>query len=153
MDIIIRSACTADVPAMHRIRMGVRENRLGDPARASEASYLPYVAAGSAWVAEGGTGIVGFAVLNPETENMWALFVDEAVEGLGVGRALHERMLDWAREQGMRKLWLSTAPGTRAERFYVAAGWTQVGVTNEGEARFKKSLADRACLERDEKRA
>jgi len=53
----IRTACAADIAAMHRIRIRVRENRLSDPARVTPASYLPYVAAGTAWVAETEAGI------------------------------------------------------------------------------------------------
>jgi hypothetical protein len=63
MDMAIRTAAAADVPAMHRIRTGVKENRLADPARVTEDSYLPYVAAGSAWVAQTRAGIAGFAIL------------------------------------------------------------------------------------------
>ena len=48
----IRPARVADVAAMHRVRHRVRENRLADPDRITKATYLPYIAAGTAWVAE-----------------------------------------------------------------------------------------------------
>ena len=60
MTLRIRAATVADVPAMHRIRLSVRENRLSDPARVSESDYLPYVNGHSAWVAEK-DDILGFA--------------------------------------------------------------------------------------------
>jgi GNAT superfamily N-acetyltransferase len=137
----IRTAAAADVPAMHRIRTSVTENRLGDHSRITETCYLPYVAAGSAWVAQTSAGIAGFAILDGETNSVWALFVDQSAQGAGIGRALHDHMLDWARERGFSRLSLTTSPGTRAERFYKAVGWLQIGFTADGEARFEKHLA------------
>jgi hypothetical protein len=32
-------------------------------------------------------------------------------------------MVAWLFDQGCRRLWLSTEPGTRAQRFYESAGW------------------------------
>jgi GNAT superfamily N-acetyltransferase len=84
--------------------------------------------------------VLGFAAVNTDDESVWALFVDAAAEGLGVGRALHQRMLAWAQEQGIRQLTLSTAQGTRAAGFYKRAGWTEAGITPAGEAMFRINL-------------
>jgi GNAT superfamily N-acetyltransferase len=140
MTLRIRAADAADVAALHRIRLGVRENRLSNPEQVTETSYLPYLAAGTAWVAEDESGPAGFAILDREAGSVWALFVDPRSEGAGVGRALHDRMLAWARERGLRKLWLSTSGGTRAERFYRRAGWLPAGVTATGEVRLEMTL-------------
>jgi len=137
MTLRIRVADAADVTALHRIRLGVRENRLSSPEQVTETSYLAYIAAGSAWVAESEFGLAGFAILDRETSSVWALFVDPSSEGVGVGRALHGHMLEWAREQGLHKLWLSTSRDTRAERFYRRAGWEPAGLTAAGELRFE----------------
>ena len=136
----IRTATASDVPAMHRIRLAVHENRLRDPARVAEPDYLPFVAAGSAWVADCGTGLAGFAALDLADGNLWALFVDPGSAGFGIGRALHGVMLDKARAQRLARLWLTTARATRAERFYRRAGWHQVGVASDGELRFERAL-------------
>jgi GNAT superfamily N-acetyltransferase len=141
MNFTIRAAATSDVPAMHAVRSKVRENRLSDPGRVTEASYLPYIAAGSAWVAETDAGIPGFAALSASDETVWALFVDPEAEGVGIGRALHDHMLEWAREQGIRRLSLGTQEGSRAAHFYERAGWTRAGITPDGEAIFEKPLA------------
>lgn len=61
-------------------------------------------------------------------------------EGRGIGRALHDFMLVQARERGIGRLWLNTAPGTRAEGFYVRAGWDRTGAAANGEARFERRL-------------
>ena len=39
---------------------------------------------------------------------------------------------------GLDRLWLTTEPGTRAQRFYEAAGWTLAGTTDQGELRYEK---------------
>ena len=135
----IRNATAADVPAMHRLRGRVRENRLSDTTGVSEASYLPHITAGSAWVAVAGEGIAGFAAIDGPARTVWALFVDPMAEGAGVGRALHIRMLEWAREQGIGSLSLRTAQGSRAVNFYTSAGWRQVGTTADGEVLFERS--------------
>jgi GNAT superfamily N-acetyltransferase len=65
---------------------------------------------------------VAFAIGNATYGNIWALFVDPAHERRGHGRRLHDAMVAWLWSQGLRKLWLTTEPGTRAERFYTEAG-------------------------------
>lgn len=140
MSFAVRTACAADVPAMHRVRNRVRENRLSDPQRITEASYLPYIAAGSAWVAEMDAGLVGFAAVDGRSKCVWALFTDPKAEGAGVGRALHRRMLEWAHEQGIGRLSLSTDRGTRAAEFYKRAGWKETGVAADGELLFEMTL-------------
>lgn len=136
MSFVIRPATATDLPAMHDVRNRVRENRLSSPDRVSQAAYLSYVEAGSIWVAETDTGVVGFAALDGVARSVWALFVDPDVERNGVGKALHQRMLDWAREQGFEQLSLRTEAGTRAAQFYRRAGWKQAGVTPDGELAF-----------------
>ena len=136
----VRTAATDDIPAMHRIRLAVRENRLSAPGRITEDMYRPYVAQGSAWIAETDGNPAGFAILDAAAGTVWALFVDPQAQGGGIGTALHERMLSWATERGIERLSLTTAPGTRAEHFYAAAGWEKAGLTSEGEVRFVREL-------------
>lgn len=71
---------------------------------------------------------------------MWALFVDPDAEGVGIGRALHERMLLGAKEKRIARLALMTDKRTRAARFYRAAGWLKVGTSPEGEALLEIAL-------------
>ena len=141
MSFHIETAGLADIPAMHAVRLAVRENRLSDPARITEGSYIPYVEAGSAWVARGaGRAVLGFTVADRSNAGVWALFVHPDREGAGIGRALHDTLLGWARHEGLSGLWLTTAPGTRAERFYLGAGWRKAGVSPAGEVRFERRL-------------
>lgn len=140
MSFRVRMALAADVPAMHRIRMAVVENRLSEPGRVTEESYLPYVREGSAWIAERGGEAVGFAIVDTAARSVWALFVDPAAEGSGVGTALHARMLSRARSLGFASLALTTSPGTRAETFYLAKGWKPAGGGPGGELRLELVL-------------
>jgi GNAT superfamily N-acetyltransferase len=134
----LRLATLADIDAMHRLRLSVRENALADPRRVVAQHYVPMLEKnGRGWVYELERKIVGFAIADHSRRNIWALFVDPAFEGLGIGRALHDAMVDWLFEQGHEPLWLTTGPDTRAERFYSTAGWRRQGTDANGELRFE----------------
>ena len=138
--ISVRQAVRADVPAMQRIRHAVRENRLTSRILRDADVIEAIERRGRGWVAEHGGEIIGFAVGNPETGNVWALFVDPAFEGRGAGRRLHDEMVGWLRSRGLTRLWLGTEPGTRAERFYARLGWRRIGLQPDGEVRFELEL-------------
>lgn len=136
----IRLATLKDIPDMHRVRRSVRENRLRDPASVTLASYPRMLGGqGRGWVCEVNERVAGFAVVDAGRGNVWALFVDPAHEGYGIGRALHDQMLDWFFTSGYEQLWLSTELETRAQRFYERAGWRRAGVQANGEARYELS--------------
>lgn len=137
---ILRPATPLDIPAMHRIRLAVRENRLSDPTRVTPADYVRYVEdSGVSWVAELEGRVAGFGIADRASRSLWALFVDPDFEGRGVGRALLQRLTDGLFECGREPINLSTAPGTRAERFYLAAGWETIGNLPTGEVWLGKS--------------
>lgn len=136
----IRNALPADVPAMHRIRLAVDENRLTNPEAIGPASYEPYVSVQTAWVAESDDGIMGFAVLDVSSTSVWALFVDPLAEGAGIGRRLHDHLIAYARQRNIERLTLGTGSGTRAEKFYEAAGWSRTGFNDAGEVQFERLL-------------
>jgi GNAT superfamily N-acetyltransferase len=133
----IRIATPADIPAMHRIRLSVRENVLRDAARVQPPDYAQRLSgAGRGWVALEDDAVVGFGIADAATRNVWALFVDPAFEGRGIGRTLHDELLGWLFDQGPEPVWLTTEPGTRAEQFYTVAGWQFVRVEPGGERRL-----------------
>ncbi|HUR40763.1 MAG TPA: GNAT family N-acetyltransferase [Verrucomicrobiae bacterium] len=138
-DEVLRQAVAADIPGMHRVRASVRENRLVSTV-ITEADTLKAIEdMGRGWVVEVGGKVVAFAIGNKTTGNIWALFVDPDHEKRGYGRQLHDTMIEWLWSQGLKALWLSTEPGTRAERFYEAAGWRRSGITDKGEVCFEKT--------------
>jgi GNAT superfamily N-acetyltransferase len=133
----LRQALASDIPGMHRVRMSVLENRLVSR-RLSEQDYVDEIeVTGRGWVIESEGNIVAFAVGNAATASIWALFVEPGHEGKGYGRRLHDVMVPWLWEQGQERLWLTTGSGTRAARFYEAAGWRQTAVTADGELRYE----------------
>jgi GNAT superfamily N-acetyltransferase len=138
--LIFREATTADIPGMHIVRMSVKENALSNPLLVQEKDYAAFITTrGKGWVCELDGVIVGFAIVDTQEKNVWALFVDPAHERKGIGRKLHDMMLDWYFSMHEGTLWLSTSPGTRAESVYAKAGWTTAGTTSTGETKFEIS--------------
>lgn len=134
----VRAASPDDIPAMHRIRLAVQENRLGDPLRVRPEDYRSrLMPAGIGFVAESGGRTVGFAVADVELSTIWALFVDPGFERRGVGRRLHDALVSAMFAAGASELHLSTDPATRAERFYRAAGWAPAGETVGAEVCYR----------------
>ena len=123
---------------MHRVRLSVRQNRLTSTA-VTDADYIAAIErTGRGWVIEIDGAVVAFAVGNAQTGRIWALSVDPDHEGRGYGRELHDEVVGWLWSMGLERLWLTTEPGTRAERFYESAGWICVGRTERGEVRFER---------------
>ena len=138
----LRRALEADISAMHRIRLSVRENRLTDPSRLTEADYLPFIAArGETWLAEIDGKVVGFGALDREDRSIWALFVDPDFEGIGLGKLLLGKLVEQAQVLQLPEISLVTTPGTRAEAFYMQSGWHPEGLTDNGECRLTLNLA------------
>jgi GNAT superfamily N-acetyltransferase len=143
----IRQARPADAAAMHRVRMSVQENRLTSMVIGEHDYVVAIEGTGRGWVVELQGDIVAFAVGNSQSASIWALFVEPIHEGRGYGHQLHDIMVAWLWEQGHQRLWLTTEPGTRAERFYGRAGWQRVGSAPGGEVRFELTRPDEAPRE------
>jgi GNAT superfamily N-acetyltransferase len=135
---LLRQATRADVSGIQRVRGAVRENRLTSCV-ISDADVVDAIErTGRGWVVVIESAVVAFAVGNAETGNIWALFVDPEHERCGHGRRLHDAMVAWLWSRGLARLWLSTEPNTRAERFYAASGWQRLGLLPSGEVAFEK---------------
>lgn len=123
----LRQARGADIPAMSAIRLSVRENVLSDPARVTLQMYEDYLERdGRAWVAEVDGAVAGFCYADRHGGSIWALFVDPAREGRGLARQLLALAVEWLFALGHARIKLATSPGTRADRFYAAQGWTRM---------------------------
>ncbi len=132
-----RIADTADIPQMMLVRLSVKDNRLSDPSLITEEDYVDYIQnRGRGWVCEANRKILGFAVVDCQANNVWALFVDPASEKKGIGRQLQTLMLDWYFQNTNDDIWLSTEIGSRAESFYRNSGWVPAGLTKSGELKF-----------------
>jgi GNAT superfamily N-acetyltransferase len=137
MPLTLRQAVRTDVPEIMRVRHTVTENRLTSRVISDEEVVHAIEQSGRGWVVESESKVVAFAIGNAETGNIWALFVEPAFQGQGLGRRLHDEMITWLWSRGLGRLWLSTEPGTRAQRFYERAGWHNRGLLPTGEVLFE----------------
>jgi GNAT superfamily N-acetyltransferase len=100
--------------------------------------YIDYIThRGKGWVCEVNGMIVGFAIADLQDHNIWALFILPEYEGKGIGKTLHDMMLQWYFSQTKETVWLGTEPRSRAEGFYRKAGWEEVGTHGKGEIKFE----------------
>ena len=136
---MIRPARDADIPRLMQIRAAVRENRLRSVTIGAD-DYRPCIADARCWVREEDGTIHGFAALDADAASVWALFVDPAAEGQGLGQALLAQLIADARSRGLTALTLETEAGTRAEAFYRAAGWTITSRDDHGSVRMALTL-------------
>lgn len=137
---IFREATLEDIPSIQIVRHSVRENTLSDPSLVTDADCAAFLTVrGKGWVCELDGQIVGFAIVDLKERNIWALFLRPEYEGQGIGRQLHDLMLDWYFTQTQDTVWLGTSPGTRAEGFYRKAGWVDAGWHGKNEVKFEMS--------------
>lgn len=140
---VFREALLEDIPRMQIVRNSVKENMLSDPALVPDKDYVEYMTVrGKGWVSEENGVIVGFAIADLIDKNIWALFILPEAEGKGIGKRLHQMMMDWYFEQTKETIWLGTAFNTRAEKFYRMQGWKESGTNGSKEIRFEMSAED-----------
>ncbi|MGE0152856.1 MAG: GNAT family N-acetyltransferase [Reyranellaceae bacterium] len=136
----IRRAREEDIPELMRIRAAVRENVLSDPAKVPASLVLAFIRHSGIWLWDENGRALGFASADTRDGSLWALFVEPAAEGRGIGRALLPRALDDLRRAGWTQARLATQIGSRAETFYRSQGWREAGVSQAGERIFRLDL-------------
>jgi GNAT superfamily N-acetyltransferase len=140
---IFRESQLTDIMQIQIVRNSVKENTLSDPALVTDKDCEDYITRrGKGWVCEVDDHIVGFAIVDLVDHNVWALFIQPGFEGMGIGRKLHDDMLNWYFNQTNSPIWLGTSPNTRAEKFYRVAGWNEVGIHGKGEIKFEMTADD-----------
>jgi len=134
---IFREAEMRDLASIMKVRFAVKENTLSNPDLVTEADCIEFLfTRGKGWVCEIEGEVVGFSIADLKENNIWALFVDPNFDRRGIGRQLHDLMLNWYFSQTTTTVWLGTAPGTRAEGFYQKAGWENTGM-HQKETKFE----------------
>ena len=137
MALSFRPATLADIPVLMDIRNNVVENALVHTVIGEDDYVQAMTRDGRAWACELNGEVVGFACGRRVQGDVWALFVRQAHEGRGAGGGLMDRVEAWLFEEaGLAEAWLTTAPGTRAERLYRRRGWDCLGLQPSGELRF-----------------
>lgn len=135
---IFREATITDIPQIQKVRLAVKENVLSNPDLVTDADCVEFLTQrGKGWVCEIDHQIVGFAIIDMKDHNVWALFLDPDFEKKGIGKQLHDQMIDWYFQQTTTTVWLGTSPKTRAENFYRMAGWKEIGTHGKGEIKFE----------------
>jgi GNAT superfamily N-acetyltransferase len=140
---IIREAKIDDIKQIQIVRNSVLENTLSNPNLVTDSDCKEFMfERGKGWVCEIDNQIVGFSIADLKDNNIWALFLLPEFEKQGIGRQLHDIMLDWYFTQTKNKVWLGTSAKTRAELFYRKSGWTEVGTHGKGEIKFEMTFED-----------
>lgn len=144
---IIREAHIDDIKQIQIVRNSVKENTLSDPNLVTDEDCKDFITArGKGWVCEINNEIVGFSIVDLKDKNIWALFLHPAFEKQGIGKQLHDTMIDWYFMQTSDPVWLGTSPKTRAEAFYRKAGWKEIGMHGKGEIKFQMTQEDWANM-------
>lgn len=139
---IIREALTSDIKQIQVVRNLVKENTLSNPNLVTDEDCKLFLTEkGKGWVCEIDHKIVGFSIVDLQDKNVWALFVDPDFDQRGIGRKLHDMMLNWYFGKTSDTIWLGTSPKTRAETFYRKAGWNEVGMHGKNEIKFEMTYA------------
>lgn len=134
----IREAQVIDIPQIQIVRNSVTENTLSNPNLVTDEDCVEFLTKrGKGWVFEIDGTIVGFSIVDLEQNNVWALFVDPGFDKQGIGKLLHDTMMDWYFDQTTKDIWLGTSPNTRAEQFYRKAGWIERGKHGSDEIKFE----------------
>lgn len=134
----IREALISDIEQIQFVRNAVKENMLSNPNLVTDRDCEEFMTIrGKGWVCEIDHKIVGFSIVDLKDNNIWALFVHPDFDKQGIGRQLHDIMLNWYFSQTDTTVWLGTAPNTRAETFYQRKGWNVIGTHGKGEIKFE----------------
>lgn len=137
-----RQATTEDIPQIQIVRNSVKENQLSNPILIPDNLVEEFITKrGKGFVCEIDKKIVGFSIVDFAENNVWALFILPNFEGKGIGKKLHQLMLDEYFSKTKETIWLSTEANSRAETFYKKQGWKNAGF-HGNEVKFEMSFED-----------
>jgi GNAT superfamily N-acetyltransferase len=130
-----RPITCADIPALFVVRTATDENNLSREQLTrlgiTEGSVREKLLGSyKGWLCEVDDQVVGFAMGDSRTGEMWVIAVLPEHVGKGVGSALLRHVEDWLWETGCRELWLTTDVDThlRAYSFYRKHGWADAEI-------------------------
>lgn len=133
----IREMTKADLPEVISLRTRTRENALSLEALAALGITEESVSAmlhtsHRGWVCLDAGQIVGFAMGNRDTGEMWVIAVLSEYEQQGIGKELLYYVQNWLWEKGWDEIWLTTDIDTtlRAYGFYKKMGWEDSEIRN-----------------------
>ena len=137
-----RQAIPEDIPQIQIVRNSVKENQLSNPNLIPDDLVEEFITKrGKGFVCEIDKKIVGFSIVDFVENNVWALFLLPEFEGKGIGKKIHQLMLDEYFSKTKETIWLSTEANSRAEIFYKKQGWKNAGF-HGNEVKFEMSFED-----------
>jgi ribosomal protein S18 acetylase RimI-like enzyme len=97
------------------LALGITEESVGEKLKGSFKS----------WLCEADDKVVGFAMGDNSTGELWVIAVLPEYIGKGIGSKLLTLTEDWLKECGWKKFWLTTDIDTslKAYSFYLQHGW------------------------------
>jgi GNAT superfamily N-acetyltransferase len=101
------------------------------------------------WLCEEEGGIIGFAMGDGKTGELWVIAVLPEFEGRGVGSRLINSVEEWLWSLGWQELWLWTGSDqkTRAYNFYLKHGWI-VSEVKDWMVYMKKKRPEKGSIHR-----
>ena len=137
-----RQAIPEDIPQIQSVRNSVKENQLSNPNLIPDDLVEEFITKrGKGFVCEIDDKIVGFSIVDFVENNVWALFILPNFERKGIGKKLHQLMLDEYFSKTKETIWLSTEANSRAEIIYKKQGWKNAGF-HGNEVKFEMSFED-----------
>jgi GNAT superfamily N-acetyltransferase len=125
-----RQIAAADIPALFAVRVATHENRLTREELTrlgiTEESVLERMQGSfKGWLCEIASQVVGFAMGDRSTGELWVIAVRPEYVGRGIGSRLLREVERWLAACGCTRAWLTTDLDTRlkAYSFYRQHGW------------------------------
>jgi len=126
-----------DIPDLFAVRTATHENRLTREELSSlgitEKSVKERIERNfKGWLCETDDKVVGFAMGDKSTGELWVIAVLPEYVGQGIGSKLLIAVENWLKEEGCSRLWLTTDIDTKlkAYSFYRHYGWIDDRVEN-----------------------
>jgi GNAT superfamily N-acetyltransferase len=126
----LREITFADIPALFEVRTSTDQNHLSLEQLAdlgiTEASVAERMRGTfRGWLCEAADQVVGFAMGDAATGELWVIAVRPEWVCRGLGALLLQRVEEWLRGAGCTRLWLTTDidPALRAYSFYRRHDW------------------------------
>ena len=128
--VLYRKIVPADIPALFAVRVATDENCLTRSELTAlgitEETVMQKLSASyNGWLCEVAGRVIGFAIGDRATGELWVIAVLPEYVGRGIGSALLGAVEGWLHECGWTRLWLTTDVDItlRAYRFYRNRGW------------------------------
>ena len=132
-----REITERDIPALFVVRVATHENALSREELTAlgiteESVKAKLASTFKGWLCEVDGRVVGFAIGDRSTGELWVIALLPEYLGQGIGSRLLTAVEKWLRESGCRRLWLTTDLDAtlRAYAFYRSHGWEDDRIEN-----------------------